>query len=107
MVEYLIRKKNNLDVEISKFEQDKEPLGVYTVSSRGCTCPAAWRRKTCKHSKMVKFWTDKLNFEVGAVLGFDESDYPYRITNIFGENNPLNFMEKVEEWLDQKKKSYV
>ena len=29
MVEYLIRKKNNLDVEISKFEQDKEPLGVY------------------------------------------------------------------------------
>ena len=56
---------------------------------------------------MVKFWTDKLNFEVGAVLGFDESDYPYKVTNIFEENNPLNFIERVEEWLDQKKKSYI
>lgn len=55
MVEYLIRKKNNLDVEISKFEQDKEPLGVYTVSSRGCTCPAAWRRKLVSIQEWLTF----------------------------------------------------
>ena len=107
MIHYLLRKKNNVDIELSKFEDDKEPLDVYTVTSRGCSCPAAWRRKTCKHTRMVKFWSDKLNSEVGAVLGFDESDYPYKVTNIFGKKNPLNFVEKVEEWLDQKKKFYV
>ena len=96
MVEYLIRKKNNLDVEISKFEQYKEPLDVYTVSSRGCTCPAAWRRKTCKHTRMANFWTNKLDSEVGAVLGFNENDYPYKINNLF-DYNPFNLVERIEQ----------
>ena len=26
-MQYLIRKKNNIDIEISKFEDDNEPLG--------------------------------------------------------------------------------
>ena len=97
MVEYLIRKKNNLDVEISKFEQDKEPLDVYTVSSRGCTCPAAWRRKTCKHTRMANFWTNKLDSEVGAVLGFNENDHPYKINNLF-DYNPFELMQRIEQW---------
>ena len=72
-MQYLIRKKNNIDIEISKFEDDNEPLDVYTISSRGCTCPAAWRRKTCKHTRMAKFWTSNLNSETGVVLSLNET----------------------------------
>ena len=38
-MQYLIRKKNNIDIEISKFEDDNEPLGVYTISSRAVLVP--------------------------------------------------------------------
>jgi hypothetical protein len=106
-MQYLIRKKNNIDIEISKFEDDNEPLDVYTISSRGCTCPAAWRRKTCKHTRIVKFWTSNLNSETGAVLGLNENDDPYKISNIFGDNHPAITIERIKEWLDPKKMSYI
>ena len=106
-MQYLIRKKNNIDIEISKFEDDKEPLDVYTISPRGCTCPAAWRRKTCKHTRMTKFWTNNLNSEVGVVLGLNENDYPYKISNVFGDYHPSIIIERIEEWLELKKTSYI
>ena len=106
-MQYLIRKKNNIDIEISKFEDDNEPLGVYTISSRGCTCPAAWRRKTCKHTRMAKFWTSNLNSETGVVLGLNENNDPYKISNIFGDNHPSIMIERIKEWLDPKKMSYI
>ena len=61
MIHYLLRKKNNVDIELSKFEDDREPLDIYTITSRGCSCPAAWRRKTCKHTRIANFWTNKLD----------------------------------------------
>ena len=106
-MQYLIRKKNNIDIEISKFDDDNEPLGVYTISSRGCTCPAAWRRKTCKHTRMAKFWTSNLKSETGVVLGLNENNYPYKINNIFGDFDPLTIRERVEKWLEPKKMSYI
>ena len=106
-MQYLIRKKNNIDIEISKFEDDNEPLDVYTISSRGCTCPAAWRRKTCKHTRMVKFWTSDLNSEAGVVLGLNDKDYPYKISNIFENYYPSTIIERIEKWLDPKKISYI
>ena len=106
-MQYLIRKKNNIDIEISKFEDDNEPLGVYTISSRGCTCPAAWRRKTCKHTRMAKFWISNLKSETGVVLGLNENNYPYKINNIFEDFDPLTIRERVEKWLEPKKMSYI
>ena len=94
-MQYLIRKKNNIDIEISKFEDDNEPLDVYTISSRGCTCPAAWRRKTCKHTRMAKFWTSNLNSETGVVLGLNENNDPYKIRMVRPEENVLHLVEKV------------
>ena len=82
-------------------------LGVYTISSRGCTCPAAWRRKTCKHTRMAKFWTSNLNSETGVVLGLNENNDPYKISNIFGDNHPSIMIERIKEWLDPKKMSYI
>ena len=95
-MEYLIRKNNNVDVEVAKFEDDNQPLDIYTISSRGCSCPAAWRRKTCKHTRMVKFWLNKLDAEIGAVLGLDESNYPYKFSNVFGKDNPYNLVAIIE-----------
>jgi hypothetical protein len=94
-MEYMIRKKNNIDTQISKFGSSKEPLDVYTVSSRGCTCPAAWRRRTCKHTRMAKFWANNLKEEVGVVLGFNESNYPYKISNVFEKEDPYKIWTRL------------
>ena len=106
-MQYLIRNKTNIDIEISKFEEDNEPIDVYTISSRGCTCPAAWSRKTCKHTRIAKFWTNNLNSEIGVVLGLNENDYPYKISNIFGDYHPSTIIERVKKWSDPKSLSYI
>lgn len=46
---------------------------------------------------MANFWTNKLDSEVGAVLGFNENDHPYKINNLF-DYNPFELMQRIEQW---------
>ena len=50
---YLLRKINN-DYSIAKFEDSSDPIDVYTINSRGCSCPSRYRN--CKHAKLLKIW---------------------------------------------------
>lgn len=67
MAQYLIR-KGKLVHEVSKFDDSDTPLDVYTISSRGCNCPA--RSRNCKHYRMKKAWETN-----GSLLGevYDDS----------------------------------
>ena len=71
MVEYYIRRLNNLKFEVAKFEERKEPAAVYSVryselSNTGrCNCPASFRKafrrnagtgSADKHVRMVADW---------------------------------------------------
>ena len=56
---------------------------------------------------MAKFWTSNLNSETGVVLGLNENNDPYKISNIFGDNHPSIMIERIKEWLDPKKMSYI
>ena len=87
-MEYMIRKKNNIDTQISKFGSSKEPLDVYTVSSRGCTCPAAWRRRTCKHTKETKIKIEKERPK--------RVEYAYRINTYKSANEPEEMPWNIE-----------
>jgi len=67
MANYIVRKGKFSD-EIAKFEESNYPIDVYTLSSRGCSCPSRFR--ACKHTKIVKAW-HKLDAPIGAV--FDDN----------------------------------
>ena len=53
MSEYYVR-KGKYAPEVAKFSDSREPLDVYTLTSRGCTCPA--RTRNCKHTRIVDRW---------------------------------------------------
>ena len=63
MSEYIVRKGKFSD-EVAKFEESNYPIDVYTVNSRGCSCPSRYR--SCKHTKIVKAW-HKENSPIGVV----------------------------------------
>lgn len=67
MSEYIVRKGKFSD-EVAKFEESNYPIDVYTVNSRGCSCPSRYR--SCKHTKIVKAWY-KENSPIGVV--YDDS----------------------------------
>ena len=69
MAEYLIRKGKFTD-EVAKFEESDYPIDVYTINSRGCSCPA--RSRSCKHIKLIKTWKS-MNSPIGAVFN-DNAD---------------------------------
>jgi hypothetical protein len=53
MTTYLVRKVYE-NIELAKFEDSAEPLAVYTIDSRRCSCPS--RVYTCKHRVIAKSW---------------------------------------------------
>ena len=61
MAQYIIR-KGRLKHEVAKFDDSSSPLDVYSISDRGCNCPA--RSRSCKHTRMVKTWQTN-----GSLLG--------------------------------------
>ena len=64
MSEYYVR-KGKYAPEVAKFNDSREPIDVYTFTSRGCTCPA--RTRACKHSRMVGKW-ESMGRPVGLVF---------------------------------------
>jgi uncharacterized Zn finger protein len=64
MSEYIVRKGKFSD-EVAKFEESSYPIDVYTINTRGCSCPSRYR--TCKHTKILKAW-NKINNPVGVVF---------------------------------------
>lgn len=54
MANYIVRKGKFSD-EIAKFEESNYPIDVYTIGSRGCSCPSRFR--ACKHTKIIKLGT--------------------------------------------------
>ena len=67
MSQYLIRQRI-LTHEITKFEDSDSPTVQYSLSARGCNCPAT--SKYCKHTRILKAW-EKLNKPLGAVFDDD------------------------------------
>ena len=67
MTEYLVRRTKYAH-EVTKFDDSSEPSGTYTITGRGCNCPA--RVRTCKHIKIFKTWEND-----GKPIGqiYDES----------------------------------
>ena len=61
MAQYIIR-KGKLRHEVAKFDDSSLPLDIYSISDRGCNCPA--RSRSCKHTRMVKAWQKN-----GSLLG--------------------------------------
>ena len=61
MAQYIIR-KGRLKHEVAKFDDSSSPLDVYSISDRGCNCPA--RSRSCKHTRMVKTWKNN-----GSLIG--------------------------------------
>jgi len=67
MTSYLVRRTKYAH-EVTKFDDSSEPSGTYSITSRGCDCPA--RIRTCKHIKIFKAW-EKNGKQVGQV--YDDS----------------------------------
>jgi hypothetical protein len=44
---------------------------------------------------MAKFWANNLKEEVGVVLGFNESNYPYKISNVFEKEDPYKIWTRL------------
>lgn len=65
---YYFLRKVGTDVQIAKFEDYSEPVAVYVVGERGCSCPA--RVRVCKHAKLAKQWSKKDYFYPAV---FDEN----------------------------------
>lgn len=53
MAQYVIR-KNKGEVLLAKFENTDTPTDVYSISEKGCNCPA--RSRACKHTKIASAW---------------------------------------------------
>jgi hypothetical protein len=67
MAQYLVR-KGKLNYELAKFDDSADVLKVYTMYSRGCSCPS--RARSCKHSKILTAW-EKANKQPGLVFDDD------------------------------------
>ena len=74
MPQYMVR-EGRYGHEVAKFDESNTSLDVYTINSRGCSCPA--RSRSCKHTRILTAWK-KTNVE-GIV--FD--DNAQRIGNVF------------------------
>ena len=74
MPQYMVR-KGRYGHEIAKFDDSNTSLDVYTINSRGCSCPA--RSRSCKHTRILTAW--KKNNVEGIV--FD--DNAQKIGNVF------------------------
>lgn len=81
MPQYMIR-KGRYGHEIAKFDDSNTSLDVYTINSRGCSCPA--RSRSCKHTRILTAWK-KSNVE-GIVFDDDAQE----IGNIFNFSTIAN-----------------
>ena len=57
---YLVRQRNGIDFEVSKWEDDSEPAAIYRVRQGRrqwfCNSPGCRRSKKCKHAFIVTAW---------------------------------------------------
>jgi hypothetical protein len=67
MSQYLLRKVKTI-YELAKFEDSDSPTAVYSISNRGCTCPAG--RRNCKHFAIKNAWK-ALGEPIGYVFDDD------------------------------------
>mgnify|MGYP007077460183 CR=1 FL=1 len=88
MPQYMVR-KGKIGHEIAKFDDTDSPVDIYTITSRGCSCPA--RTRSCKHIRIVKAW-EKAAKQLGLV--FD--DNAKVIGNIFNDKKNTQNMGLVE-----------
>ena len=77
MPQYMVR-KGKIGHEIAKFDDTDSPVDVYTITSRGCSCPA--RSRSCKHTRILRAWRSNI------VVGIVYSDDSQEIGNIFSFN---------------------
>ena len=77
MPQYMVR-KGKIGHEIAKFDDTDSPVDVYTITSRGCSCPA--RSRSCKHTRILRAWSSNI------VEGIVYSDDAQEIGNIFSFN---------------------
>jgi len=64
MSEYYVR-KGKYAPEVAKFNDSREPIDVFTLTNRGCSCPA--RTRSCKHTRIVDRW-ESMGSPVGVVF---------------------------------------
>ena len=81
MPQYMVR-EGKYGHEIAKFDDSNTPLDVYTINSRGCSCPA--RSRSCKHTRILRAWRNS-TLE-GMVFDDDAQD----IGNIFNFTTNTN-----------------
>jgi uncharacterized Zn finger protein len=67
MTEYSIREVKHNTYELAKFEDSADPVAIYTLSKRGCSCPA--RSYNCKHRTIFSVW-ESMDKPIGTF--FDE-----------------------------------
>lgn len=81
MPQYMIR-KGRYGHEIAKFDDSNISLDIYTISSRGCSCPA--RSRSCKHTRILRVW------EKSRKDGVVYNDDAQEIGNIFNFSTITN-----------------
>ena len=82
MTIYLVRLFKPNQYEISTFvDGSKESISVYKVTLRNnnyyCDCPGYWRQKVKedhKHCRIVKFWIENLDMEMGYCFWLDNEN---------------------------------
>ena len=88
MPQYIVR-QGRWSNEVTKFDDSREPIDVYTFNHRGCGCPAYTRN--CKHVRIVKAWE-----KAGKPLGSVFDDNANIIGNIFNNEQNTQNMGLVE-----------
>lgn len=58
---YMIRDNNDKTITISKWEDGKQPIRVYTlkpdpIGRYSCNCMSGYHRRYCKHADMAVNW---------------------------------------------------
>ena len=81
MPQYMVR-EGKYGHEIAKFDDSNTPLDVYTINSRGCSCPA--RSRSCKHTRILRAWRSS------TLEGMVFDDDAQEIGNIFNFTTNTN-----------------
>ena len=81
MPQYMVR-EGKYGHEIAKFDDSNTPLDVYTINSRGCSCPA--RSRSCKHTLILSAWRSS------TLEGIVFDDDAQEIGNIFNFTTNTN-----------------
>ena len=78
MTEYAFRQIGAETWEVAKFDEKSEPVSVYTLGKKFCTCPGSVRTAGgCTHIKMLSELLD-LNIELRGMLYDKDHDRIYR-----------------------------